>query len=345
MKKRTWIILCVVVFLIILSVFALWILFKPKAHFDISIKPSEINNAYHNTLANGASNLVQIDDKLYYNYRNGDSLRYGTYEITESMTRRVYWEGPALSPRNISLDNVYDGQIAEDIETYLDISTGEMIHVDSVIPQELNPYYSFVVNDVWYFNTLGDHQELYRMQDDRPQLVVSADTLGESEIPLIRCIDDSFIYYVSYHDGLCKFSLDSGSKQSIFPEELTHIENALSTIRCLFAKDGSIYYLVDSTDIYETDFNSETTTLLYHSDDYISCINLLDDTLFFSDDAISGSIFSLSVTNRTKESLPTKYSKVNEIYLPDKEYVYYNDYHENLFRINRKTKEIEKVFA
>ena len=109
MKKRTWIILCIVVFLIILSVFALWMLIKPKAHFDISIKPCENNNTYHNTLANGTSSLVQIDDKLYYNYRNGDGLRYGTYEITESMTRRVYWEGPALSPRNISLDNVYDG--------------------------------------------------------------------------------------------------------------------------------------------------------------------------------------------------------------------------------------------
>ena len=84
--------------------------------------------------------------------------------------------------------------------------------------------------------------------------------------------------------------------------------------------------------------------MLYHSDDNISSINMLDDTLFFSDDAISGSIFSLSVTNRTKESLPTKCGKVNEIYLLDKDYVYYNDYHENLFRINRKTKEIEIVF-
>lgn len=344
MKKRTWIILCIVVFLIILSVFALWMLIKPKAHFDISIKPCENNNTYHNTLANGTSSLVQIDDKLYYNYRNGDGLRYGTYEITESMTRRVYWEGPALSPRNISLDNVYDGQIAEDIETYLDILTGEKIHVDSVIPQELSPNHSFVVNDVWYFYTLDNNQELYRMNGEKPELLVSADTLGEPEMPFEMYIDDSFIYYVSYHDGLCKFSLDSGSRQSILPDELTHIENALSTIRCLFAKDGRVYYLVDSTDIYETDFNRETTTLLYHSDDNISSINMLDDTLFFSDDAISGSIFSLSVTNRTKESLPTKCGKVNEIYLLDKDYVYYNDYHENLFRINRKTKEIEIVF-
>ncbi|MBR1482551.1 MAG: hypothetical protein IJ598_06245 [Ruminococcus sp.] len=350
MNKRVFV-LCFIIGLPLLIVILFYTFFlMPKQHFDISITSEQISHNYHNTIANRSSSLIQIDDKLYYNYRNGDSFRYGTYEITDSTTKRVYWEGPALSPRNISLDNVYHGQIAEDIETYLNTSTGSLYHVDSGIPQELKPNHSFVVNDVWYFYTLGNNPELYRMNGDKPELFVSADTLGEPEIPFKMYIDDSFIYYVSNmqnieNNGIARYSLKSGEAQSIYPDELKNIENALSSISCLFARNGKAYYLTNYNSIFETDFESGVTKLLYHSDDYISSVNMLDDTLFFSEDSENGGIYALSVTNGTIEELLSQRAGIKELYLLDWEYVYYNDYNENLFRIHRKTKEIERVFG
>ena len=346
MRKKICTILCagLLISAVLISLFY-FIFLKPMAHYDISLAPVDADNVYHNTIVDNGSSLVQIGETLYYNYGNGDGFRYGTYEITESTTRRVYWKGPSLSPENTDLDNVYDGSIAKDIETYLDVSTGEWYHVDSGIPQELKPCDSFAVRGVWYFNTLGDHQALYRMQGDEPQLLVSADELGESGMPKHQYIDDKYMYYISERDGICRVSFDEGVKQSVYFDEPGYGENAVSKIRSLLAKDGSAYYLVGSSDIYETHFKSGTTTLLYHSDDYISCVNMLGDTLFISENSAKGGIHTVSVTNRWQAYLLTNNARVKEIYLLDSEYVYYNDYHDNLFRINRYTKEIEKVFG
>ena len=346
MKKRVVVLSVVVVFLIFIFAAVYLFFFMPKQHFDVLITPDPIDHRYHNTIANRSSSLIQIDDKLYYNYRNGDSFRYGTYEITDSTTKRVYWEGPAMYPRNISLDNVYDGRIAEDMETYLNVEAGELYHVDDPVPQQLRPNYSFVVNDVWYFITLGENQTLYRMNGEKPESVVSADTLGESEMPVKMYIDHDDIYYVSSDrsTGLARYSPASGEVKSVYPDELKNIENALSSISCMFARNGKAYYLTNYNSIFETDFESGITKLLYHSDDYISSVNMLDDTLFFSEDSENGGIYALSVTNGTIEELLSQRAGIKELYLLDNENVYYNDVHENLFRIDRHTKKIERIF-
>ena len=71
---------------------------------------------------------------------------------------------------------------------------------------------------------------------------------------------------------------------------------------------------------------------------------MLDDTLFFSEDSENGGIYALSVTNGTIEELLSQRAGIKELYLLDNENVYYNDYHENLFRIDRNTKRIERIF-
>ena len=56
----------------------------------VDVSGNIVNNDYNNCLAGGY--LVRLDDKLYYNYDKIGSC-YGLIEISETGSKRVFWEG------------------------------------------------------------------------------------------------------------------------------------------------------------------------------------------------------------------------------------------------------------
>ena len=97
MKKRRFVIIAVFIlafFLLIAGVFIQSIRL-PQCSADIT--GNIVDNDYNNYLA--GSNLVRINDKLYYIYLNNE-ISYGVIEISKDGSRRIYWEGIYFSALN-----------------------------------------------------------------------------------------------------------------------------------------------------------------------------------------------------------------------------------------------------
>ena len=93
----------------------------------ITLKSTNVNYSYQNDKVNTGSNLVQIGDKLYYNYMNENILKSGLYEISADVTKRIDWGGISLLPAYAtSVSTTYNGIILDDVlystESYTDDS-------------------------------------------------------------------------------------------------------------------------------------------------------------------------------------------------------------------------------
>ena len=63
------------------------------------ITGATIDNDYNNLLSGG--NLVRIGDRIYFNYVRNEAS-YGLMEISESGSKRIYWEGKKSGPHRLS---------------------------------------------------------------------------------------------------------------------------------------------------------------------------------------------------------------------------------------------------
>ena len=101
----------IIIISLCLLLIASYLLFINTTYVNfIDIEQSNFNNCYLNSQANIISQLAYADDKLYYNYNN-NFFKYGTYEISETVTKRIYWEGPSVLSPTLSLDNIVDDKI------------------------------------------------------------------------------------------------------------------------------------------------------------------------------------------------------------------------------------------
>ena len=107
----------------------------------VIVEDDNVNNCYNNTRANSetmlGANLGKVGDKLYYNYSNDDIFKYGTYEISNFLTKRIYWEGISTAYSLIWLDVVDDNGI---FETFID--ENGVVKIYNIEKGEYEPYYT-----------------------------------------------------------------------------------------------------------------------------------------------------------------------------------------------------------
>lgn len=92
----------------------LFILLNTTYINTITISGNEINISYNNSITNNESvmflHLARVNNKLYYN-ADVSAFKYGTYEISNVIAKRIYWEGFSFDPIYLNLQIIGDGKL------------------------------------------------------------------------------------------------------------------------------------------------------------------------------------------------------------------------------------------
>ncbi|MBR2109193.1 MAG: hypothetical protein IJ932_04510 [Ruminococcus sp.] len=357
-KRKGLIILIVISALIILiaSVVLYFCVFNNNYQsINIDLKEKPIDNVYNN-LSNTGDSLTKINDRLYFNYY-GDPLTYGTYEISDSYAKRVYWEGPSIESRYyLNLDNVYDNKLLsygyqKNYIEYYNFEHGKnerFIKIDIPTSNNLTDFNPFVVNG----NLLASiGSKIYKYSNGMFDLVASK-KLCSKEYSSIA-FDNDYMYFTSYkdngesYDELCKYNLKT--RKNISTIDISELGDVYSYVFAdSIAFDDEMFSLIPDEKgdyyLYKFDFEKGSYEKLQEMNE--ECVlNGYDHKLFLS--VSSGKHKGIYKFNNNKKSFELLKDGICpvELYIFGEKWLYYIDDNHVLYRVTQDGKTAEKVFG
>lgn len=350
-----------IIFLLITVFFIASLLFYFTVIYTPSYKVTIDNNAIDNCINNeayGHSNLVQINNKLYYGYSN-HLLKNGVYEITSDSTKRIFFDW-SLFDNSMFNYKIYKNNM---INPYVD-DENNILYYDMfwkrdktlIKLDDSKPYHSlFVINDELYLTAdIESSYCIYKYNDGTPRLVASSELCGDGFFPYAYC--NNYIYYTnevsnSIEDDIITKSLlkyDMNTQKNIGKVNI----NEKGYIIAMIGFNDRVYYaamnnVLMTSYIVEVDFSTSKKTQIYSTDGGFF-INGYNDTLFL---LICGGneqgIYKLNDKSKKFELLfndCTSYV-LGSLYIVDNNHLYFTDEKRNLFRIDINGNNYQKVFG
>ena len=357
-KRKGLIILTVISALIILiaSVVLYFCVFNNNYQsINIDLREKSIDNVYNN-LSNTGASLTKIDDKLYFNF-NGDFLTYGTYEISDTYAKRVYWEGPSIESRYyLDLDNVYDNKLLsygyqEKYIEYYNFDNGKnerFIKIDIPTSNDLTDFNPFVVNG----NLLASNgSKIYKYSNGKFELAASK-KLCSKEYSSVA-FDNDYMYFISYkdngesYDKLCKYNLKT--RKIISTIDISELGDIYYYVFAdSIAFDDEMFSLIPDEKydyyLYKFDFEKGSYEKLQEMNE--ECVlNGYAHKLFMS--VSSGERKGIYKFNNNKKSFELLKDGICpvELYIFGEKWLYFIDDNHVLNRVTQDGKTTEKVFG
>lgn len=366
MKSKKKLFTIIFAFLIVLMVFVYFVFINTTYFHAVEIKDNGDNNCYNNSYTNTIPRLARARDKLYYNY-GYSVLRYGTYEISNDVTKRIYWTGPAVSSTTLDLNNVWDDKILSyDIVnknvSYYNIDVGQTQNLFEMKSEEFIPESYFVANGEFYY--LASNSDLYKTLDnDKVELILSKDSLNCDSYSHIA-INDDYLYFITskkvnndnVEECLCKYDIkNKKTVDKMLCYKGSQFANGMKRFSCDMAINNKVYGcaineyseepLTDETYVYATDIKSKISKVIFKSDGS-TLLNCYNDRLFMCvENGNDKGIYSIDVTS-DKVTKIFETDSISGLYIVDSEWIYFvdeNDY--SLYRVTQKGKNLEKVFG
>ena len=373
MKRKTKVVLIVISVFVLLCIPAVYYVINPFYFKSIKIESTTCDNLYNNIHSNISNGLVQVDNKLYYNYI-GDPLKYGTYEISDGVTKRVYWEGFDINGgKTLDLDKFYNGKFLKPHFTdksnfevdFYNLSNQKFEHcftVNNPNNAELNGGF-FIAEGVQYYYTSDCETKtptLYRYADNKLELVLSKELINLQNYN-IEWYDNGYMYISTINNTpsddanadcnyyICKYDIDNKKivERVRIPVTVEEYYSDKFT-GCVLIQNDKIYsrrILTNKDIIFVTDINNGTSKTVFESTDGSVIINGYGDTVYFGVEyGKNNGLYELN--NKTLEIKHIlKNTDVSKLYLVDDKWIYYNSDSRDLFRITTDGKTVEKVFG
>lgn len=311
-----------------------------------------IDNGYNNYyLSEG--NIVNIENKLYFNYNGKDSIfMYGLYEISDNSSKRIFWNGPSFEPgnnlyklqkindcllfSNYTDDNTYSisgneitPQFSGDIIN-LDLQTNDLnkLHSISINGNPCCGYYYIIDNKIYIFTD----DKIYISEDGLTVVEIFsglADVVNKTAYEKLCYISDNSLFYISNDNYLIEYDLLK--KKQRHAVSLSGISNNPNNYGELFTCDEKViitFYKGDYVSVYTVD-NEADLIYIKESNDYYY-INSCNNKIFVSSKSIGLDMIDIKACN-TKTLVKTN---VCDTYIFDDKWVYYVDTNGYLNRIN-----------
>ena len=344
----------------------------------VVVEEDNVNNCYNNTLANSETmlepQLGKVGDKLYYSYSSNDMFKYGTYEVSSFLTKRIYWDGISPSPSTLSIDVVDDNGL---FKTFID--KNGVVKVYNIEKAEYEPYFTIdkekygdgkwgllFVDGVQYFTrnadfakgkfyTWSDGYELYKYENNTLIPVFSTDGF-DAECYGPPLFDNGYIYIYMFDEINEDESIDYLGKYDIKNKKIvTKIkldEEYLFTSDIVFNdKVYGLKYLDDEeNDVFGQaigffDMSNRKEKQIFECDGTI-ILNGYDEKLFvgvYEGIEDNGLYVIDTKTEEVKQIYDDK--PVYGVYIVDNKWIYFVDEAERLYRITPDGKVLEKVFG
>lgn len=355
--------------LIFVVLIAYLLIFNTTHVNSVTVDGKAVDNSYNNAVANNEyelfSKLARIDNKLYYN-ANESMFKYGTYEISNGFTKRIFWKGISITPSYLNLDVVGDGNLL------LNKNQGEVDFYNF----EKNKYELFTQIDNSIKQSKQGERVYYRTFyiDDELYWYVGDDPMGiDTHYDIYTSIAGKMksIFSTSSIDKCC-FSAPSFSNGYMYIQTINDSENGGDNYLYKYdMKNGVIvqkvkinnygnYNIVSNDNVYTlsfSDFKDENKHLIVtninanNQKDIFNTsgsavINGYNNLLCLGvyDDSIKKGLYVIdNKTNQIKKIYDD--SEVFSVYIVDDKWIYFTDENERLYRITPDGKTLEKIFG
>lgn len=373
MKKTIFDVLRVLLFLLMpLLIIALiiYLVFFNTTYINfVTVDGEMVDNSYNNAVANEeyemGSNLARIDDKLYYNYVSNDPFKYGTYEISNHFTKRIYWEGISISASTLNLNVIGDGNILlnEGIGygkvDYYDIQENEykpFIELDSDTIKDKPHLCVFYIDGKQYWYSGDDpmgiitRYNIYTYENNKLNLYFSTDEIDKCRFSAPN-FDGNYIYLEAINDDsnncenyLYKYDVQNDKvidKVKIDDNYGNYIiignDKTYSTIHSDSSKEKNSVVVTDiSAKKQKEIFDTIGSTVINGYGDLV-CMGV------YSDSDKNGLYIIDHKTDEVKQIYNNK--EVFGVYIIDNKWIYFTDADDKLYRITPDGETIEKVFG
>lgn len=375
-KKLRLTLILLTVFILFCIVYIYIALFNTTHFNSVKIENSLCDNNYNNCLANTDNKLVQIGDKLYYNYI-GDPLKYGTYEIAGGVTKRIYWEGFDLKGgKCLYLDNIYNGKILE--SSISDVSAeptpNYIVNYYNIDNKKYEPYFTlenpdniylsggfFVAEGVQYFYSYGadeDSPYLYRYKDDKLELILSKKLTGLENYSS-PIINNDYMYFTTINTVrdeqcdyyVCKYDMDTKKILKKVKIPTTFDEYYSSNIDgCKLVLGDKIYGYrskLNKDTVFVTDLGSETIKDVFEVTDGSIIINGYENNAYIGVEyGKNKGIYKINNETNAVSNVLSE-TNISQLYILDEKWLYFVDDIDGkrLYRVSSDGKTVEKVFG
>lgn len=320
-----------------------------------------IDNGYNNYyLSEG--NLVDIEDKLYFNYNGRDSIfMYGLYEIGNSSSKRIYWNGPSFEPgnnlyklqtindcllfSNYTDDNTYSVSGNEIIPQFsgdiikLDLQTNDLnaLHSISINGSPCYGYYYIIDNKIYIFT----NDKIYISEDGIAVVEIFselADVVNKTAYEKLCYISDNTLFYISNNNYLVEYDLSKKKqKHAVSLSKISNTPNNYGELFTCGEEPIITFYNGDYVNVYTVD---DEANLIYKKESNDYYINSCNNKIFISSESIGLDMLDINTCN-TKTLVK---ANVCDTYIFDDKWVYYVDTDGYLNRINQTEGVPEIVF-
>lgn len=375
-KKLRLTLILLTVFILFCIVYIYIALFNTTHFNSVKIENSLCDNNYNNCLANTDNKLVQIGDKLYYNYI-GDPLKYGTYEIAGGVTNRIYWEGFDLNGgKCLYLDNIYNGKILE--SSISDVSAEHaqnyIVNYYNIGNKKYEPYFTlenpdniylsggyFVAEGAQYFYSYDadeDSPSLYRYKDDKLELILSKELTGLENYSS-PIVNDDYMYFTTINTArdeqfdyyVCKYDMDTKRISKKVKIPTTFDEYYSSDIDgCKLVLGDKVYGYrskLNKDTVFVTDLGSETIKDVFEVTDGSIIINGYENNAYIGVEyGKNKGIYKINNETNAVSNVLSE-TNVSQLYILDEKWLYFVDDIDGkkLYRVSSDEKTVEKVFG
>lgn len=293
---------------------------------SINIEASDVDNSYNNIRANLTAELVQIEDKLYFDYqkRIGETK---LYKISENNTKKL--------DEDISLDFVYQGTIlnpyTNPITCYDETTGGFDVYNNIKYSDGITPETACVINGTIYFD-YGN--TLYRYNGTAFETVATEKDLGLHKLSLSEIyIGDEEIYYYQKTGEMTTLY-----KYNTISNNIEAFDIGRHDLRNVIAQDNCVYFL-DELSLYKADFTDKTVTELFADEKAaVDCYNVCSEIV------VAANANGVYISDKGKEFKIISDDPARSLYILDSKYVYYIKTEGELMRVTRDGKTKEQVF-
>lgn len=370
MKKTILDIFRVLFFLIVpivvIAFFIYLILFNTTYINFVTVDGEVVDNSYNNAVANEEyemwSNLARIDNKIYYNYTNNDVFKYGTYEISNNFTKRIYWDGISPTPTALNLDVVGEGEILLDKVDgkvdYYDIQKREykpFIEIDNAEIKDKSHLSVFYIDGKQYWYSGDDpmgiitRYKIYTYNNNRLNLIFSTDEIDKCLFGRPSFIGE-YVYLTAINDNSngdnYLYKYDTKNDTVVAKVKIGDDYGNYSIVN-----DDKAYSVINSNSeninncIFVTDLNERSHKDIFDTVGY-TVINGYDDLIcmgVYSDSDKNGLYIIDSKTDEVKRIYSNQ--EVFGVYIIDDKWIYFTDANDKLYRITPDGEKLEKVFG
>lgn len=296
-----------------------------------------VDNDYNNRICSSSEDLVQIHNRLYYNYAR-NYCNYGTYEISENGIRRIFWDGFDLLRDEIPINPIRKHNEQLIMFCREDTFAKRFLFEQNKFEITNYPYialnFQAVNNEIYYTGHSQGDFKLYVLKDGQESLVLDKD------VSMSFYCYENIIYYVTKNKDGRTFELWTydiiNEKDELFAKLEHNFTNFLIEDNCIFAER-------DDSTVVRIDLQQPSGKIVedcIFSDEKVEAINAWNKKIYI---CTKSGLFQYDIDSKKTVTL-YDYSAFG-CYIVDGYWLYFVDKNSALWRIPQNGGKAEKVFG